>query len=150
MKIFASVSPEHFEGTVEYDCGFHGPDCYGCVFIIEREVPFVPSNPLNPILALFRDADDSDRRDLAARWVDDIAEWHQAGEMGIDTTPDQVEHARRVLTRFAEFNPEPYADLCAECAPDGIGRSVNVTHCESCGQPISGPGSTIGARRDNR
>jgi hypothetical protein len=60
-------------------------------------------NEPNPILTLFRDADNSDRRGLAAMWVDDIAEWNRQGEMGIDTTPDQVEHARRVLTRFANL-----------------------------------------------
>lgn len=56
MTVFASTSPEHFEGTIEYgDCRIHGEECYGCVYAApDHEAPYRQHNPPNPLLVLFR------------------------------------------------------------------------------------------------
>lgn len=102
MTQFASVNPEHFEGTIEYECRIHGEECYGCVYEAEWEVPFEPTNRLNPILVEFRRSCPWDVPLAASR----EAEWlRQPGARPVpeNATGEQIEHARKVLTRLANL-----------------------------------------------
>lgn len=64
-------------------------------------LPFDPRRefraPTNPILAAFRNCGWGGRLNAAARiWLDEIEQYHDS-----DALPEQIEHARKVLTRLS-------------------------------------------------
>ncbi|GAB2699238.1 hypothetical protein BKA24_001773 [Microbacterium marinum] len=116
--IFASVSPDHFEGTIEYgDCRLHGEECYGCAFAEpDREVPYSQHNEPNPILVAYREDKDSGpvgyvvggrRPSRLEHWIAQIAPLDRTAVAigtGVQPSTAHIDHARRVLTRLANLS----------------------------------------------
>lgn len=95
--MFASTSPEHFEGTIDYGtCRINGDECYGCVYCPpERIVPYVQHNEPNLILVAIRHGD-HDMHSALDLLGEDAREWWTP-----IVSDAMIAHARRVLTRLA-------------------------------------------------
>jgi hypothetical protein len=78
----------------------HGPSACGYIFSLRPEFTPTLAHPHNPILAAFRYSRPEFRLEFlsgtdGACWI--------AEDLAPEATPDQIDHARRVLTRLAKW-----------------------------------------------
>jgi hypothetical protein len=118
IMIYASVDPATLDPTPWNVDESGGNTAYGSRADAEREhpgavvewMPLAPAttHPHNPILVAFRDAlatDLYESRSIASLWADLIESEGRIEEPECsDATPEQIDHARRVLARLANFN----------------------------------------------
>lgn len=53
--MYSSISAEHFDDVVEYECRIHGEECYGCVYENGIVYPYVQHNRPNRVLLAYRE-----------------------------------------------------------------------------------------------
>lgn len=90
------AEPYHVDGD--------GTDCQWCVteYRPRPEYDAAPIHPVNPILVELRKVSHGEVARIAGWLVDDL--WAGRNVLGVIATPEQIEHARRVIERLAALS----------------------------------------------